>query len=229
MHDLSISVSPDPQVQQDIDSRQIKLPPKGETFRLFQVYFEYIGLFQNIIYEPYACNLIEEVYRQVVHVSATTAPRGLALILSVIALAVILQPLQGNLDVALPVLKERLRICAVYIRSSMDCLEQHRRRMDHTLEDVQAMIILQFLIAHIEAFSPRSRALLTEAVTVSHNLALHLVDWPTTKGILSQDMTDPVTQEMKRRIWWYLTATDWMVSMAEGRYLLFRMLDMALT
>ncbi|KAF4631567.1 hypothetical protein G7Y89_g6564 [Cudoniella acicularis] len=218
MHNLSISISADSQVQQYTDSRQIQLPPKWETLRLFQVYFDYIGQFQHIIYEPHFCNLIEEVYYQVVHVSTTTAPRGLALILGVIAIAIILEPLHGNLDAVIPILKERLRICAVYIRSSMDCLEQHRRRMNHTLENVQAMLILQFLINHIEAFSPRYRALLAEAIAVSHSLGLHLIDSTTTKGSLSQDGTDPVTQEMKRRVWWYLAATDWMVSMAEGPF-----------
>ncbi|KAF2474824.1 uncharacterized protein BDR25DRAFT_332154 [Lindgomyces ingoldianus] len=216
MHNLSISISTDSQVQKYTDSRQIQLPPKWEAIRLFQVYLNYIGQFQHIIYEPHFRTLIEEVYYQVAHVSTTTAPRGLALILGIIAIATILEPLQGNLDAVIPVLKERLSICAIYIRSSMDCLEQHRRRMNHSLENVQAMLILQFLINHIEAFSPRYRALLTEAIAVSHSLGLHLIDLTIAKGSLSQDGTDPVTQEMKRRVWWYLAATDWMVSMAEG-------------
>jgi hypothetical protein len=99
--------------------------------------------------------LIDEVYYKIAHVSTTTAPRGLALILGVIAIGVVLEPLQGSLDVVLPILKERLRISAVYLRGSMDCLEQHRRRMIHTLEGVQAMLVLQFLINHIEVLSPR--------------------------------------------------------------------------
>ncbi|KAF2100212.1 hypothetical protein NA57DRAFT_36177 [Rhizodiscina lignyota] len=218
MHNLYISISADSRVQQHADSHQIQLPPKWETLRLFQVYFNYIGHFQHIIYEPHSRILIEEVYYQVVHVSTTTAPRGLALILAVIAIAVMLEPLHGNLDEVLPILKERLRICAVYIRSSMDCLEQHRRRMNHTLENVQAMLILQFLISHIEAFSARSRGLLAEATTVSQSLGLHLIDSTTAKGSLSQNRTDLITREIKRRVWWYLTAMDWMISMTEGPF-----------
>ncbi|KAH6986511.1 hypothetical protein BKA56DRAFT_479753 [Ilyonectria sp. MPI-CAGE-AT-0026] len=216
MHNLSISISADSQTRQCTDSGHIQLPPKCEVLRLFRVYFDFVGQFQHIIYEPHSYDRIEEVYHQVAHVSTTTAPRGLALILGVIAIATILEPLQGSIDTVLPILKERLKICAVYIRSSMDCLEQHRRRMDHTLENVQAMLVLQFLINHIEAFSPRYRTLLTEAIAVSHRLGLHRIDSTTPKGRLSQDETDPVTQEMKRRAWWYLSATDWMVSMAEG-------------
>ncbi|KAF5005142.1 hypothetical protein FDECE_8399 [Fusarium decemcellulare] len=136
--------------------------------------------------------------------------------LSVNAIATILEPVEGDLEGVLPIIKERLKVCAVYMRSAMDCLEQHRRRMDHTLENVQAMIVLQFLINHIEAFSPRYRSLLAEAIAVSHNLGLHLLDSTTAKRRAPQDEAYSITQEIKRRVWWYLTATDWLVAMAEG-------------
>lgn len=219
VHHLAISVSTDITVQHQTDSqpRQIRLPPKHETVRLFHVYFDYIGCFQHIIHQPRSLTLINEVYNQITHGSTTTAPRGLALILSVVAIGIILEPLQGSLDEVLPILKDRLRASAVYVRASMDCLEQHRRRMSHTLEGVQAMLVLQFLINHIEALSPRCRALAAEAVAVSHSLGLHSVDLPSGRGGPFQNETDPVTLEMKRRVWWYLTATDWMVSMVDGK------------
>lgn len=116
----------------------------------------------------------------------------------------------------LPILKERLKTSAVYVRAALDCLEQHRRTMNHTLEGVQAIIVLQFLINHIEPLSPRYRALFAEAVMASHCLGLHRLDSAADGAGQSQDGMDPIAQEMKRRVWWYLTATDWMVSMVEG-------------
>ncbi|KAM0080794.1 hypothetical protein ACKRZS_007061 [Fusarium odoratissimum] len=184
--------------------------------RLFQVYFQYLGHVQNIIYEPHARILINEAYDQIVNISATTAPQGLALILSVIALATILEPVDGNLTSGIPILKQRLVLFAAYIRMAMDCLEQHRRRADHTLENVQALILLSFGIHHTETFSPRYRVLLAEAIAVSHSLGLHVVDRvPVRRGHSKVD-GDPVTQEIKRRVWWYLAATDWASSKAEG-------------
>lgn len=229
MHDLSISISANSQVQQDIDPLEIQLPPRLEALRLFKIYSASIGQFQHIIYEPHFCNLVEEVYHQVNNVSTTTAPPGLALILAIIAVAVLLEPLSGSLESVLPIIKARFRRCAIYIRSSMDCLEQHRRRMNHTFESVQAMLVLVFIINHIEALSPRYRTLLSEAVTISHNLGLHLIDSKTTKRRLPQDATDQVTQEMKRRVWWYLAAMDWVTSVAEGKSLLFGTPDALLT
>ncbi|TVY69302.1 putative transcription factor lepB [Fusarium oxysporum f. sp. cubense] len=215
-HELSISISADYKSQKVIEPRHIQLPPKWEVMRLFQVYFQYLGHVQNIIYEPHACILVDEAYDQIVNISATTAPRGLALILSVIALATILEPVDGNLTSAIPILKERLVLFAAYIRMAMDCLEQHRRRADHTLDNVQALILLSFGIHHTETFSPRYRVLLAEAIAVSHSLGLHVVDRVSVRRDHSKVDGDPVTQEIKRRVWWYLAATDWASSKAEG-------------
>ncbi|KAF5598625.1 hypothetical protein FPCIR_2922 [Fusarium pseudocircinatum] len=184
--------------------------------RLLQVYLQYLGHVQNIIYEPHAHILINDAYDQIVNISATTAPRGLALILSVIALATVLEPVEGDLTTAIPILRERLGLFAAYIRMAMDCLEQHRRRAAHTLENVQALILLSFGIHHTETFSPRYRVLLAEAIAVSHSLGLHVLDRVSVRRGHSKVDTDPVTQEMKRRVWWYLTATDWASSMAGG-------------
>ncbi|RKK30256.1 hypothetical protein BFJ66_g13096 [Fusarium oxysporum f. sp. cepae] len=215
-HELSISISADYKSQKTIEPRHIQLPPKCEVMRLFQVYFQYLGHVQNIIYEPHAGILVDEAYDQIVNISATTAPRGLPLMLSVIALATILEPVDGNLTSAIAILKERLVLFAAYIRMAMDCLEQHRRRADHTLENVQALILLSFGIHHTETFSPRYRILLAEAIAVSHSLGLHVVDRVPAKQGHSKVDGDPVTQEIKRRVWWYLVATDWASSKAEG-------------
>lgn len=206
MHKLSVHVSSN--FQEDcLDSGDIILPAKGETLSLFQVYFQYVGQFQHIIYEPHSRILVDHVYDET---DASTAPPGLALVLSVIAIATILEPIRGRLDEVLPVHKHRLKISAAYIRAAMDCLEQQRRMMNHTIESVQAMIILLFLICHIEGFSHRYRTLVAEAVVVSQSLGLHFVD----SGNADEDS---VVTEMKRRVWWYLAATDWMVSTVEGK------------
>ncbi|CCT61445.1 uncharacterized protein FFB20_13518 [Fusarium fujikuroi] len=215
-HELYISISADHKSQKTIEPRHIQLPPKWETMRLFQVYFKYLGHVQNIIYEPHARTLVNDAYDQIVNISATTAPRGLALILSVIALATILEPVDGDLATAIPILKERLGVFAAYIRMAMDCLEQHRRRADHTIENVQALILLSFGIHHTETFSPRYRVLLAEAIAVSHSLGLHVVDRVSARRGHSKVDADPITQEIKRRVWWYLVATDWASSKAEG-------------
>ncbi|KAF4493568.1 hypothetical protein FAGAP_10307 [Fusarium agapanthi] len=161
-----------------IEPRHIQLLPKWETMRLFQVYFQYLGHVQNIIYEPHARTLINEAYDQIVNLSAMTAPTSLASILSVIALATILEPVDGDLTTAIPILKERLGLFAAYIRMALDCLEQHRRRADHTLENVQALILLSFGIHHTETFSPRNiwSYILIQPNLISTNLPRHVDD-----------------------------------------------------
>ena len=195
----------------------IQLPSKDMTLQLFQTYLNYINHFQHIIFEPHTRQLIGDVYYKISHVSITTVPRGLALVCSILAISVLLGPFHGCLQSTLPTMRDRMKMCAVYIRAAMDCLEQARRRMDHTLENVQAMIILFFLINHIEAFSPRCRIILAEAITVARILSLHQIDATTSRRRPSNDEKDPIVREMKRRVWWYLVATDWMVSIAIGQ------------
>jgi alkylhydroperoxidase family enzyme len=206
----------------DLEPTQIQLPPEHEALHFSRVYFEYIGYFQNIIYRPHMLELIDGVYHRASQGPTATAPQGLALILAVIAMAVVLEPIEGSLTTVLPILKERLDISVVYIRASMDCLQQHCQRMNHSLESVQAMLVLHFLINHIETNSPRAATLLAEAVTAAQCLGLHLVDSVSRAGSLGSParVGDPLIQEMKRRVWWYLTATDWMMSLVEGESLI---------
>lgn len=194
-----------------------QLPPKEETLRLFQTYFEYIGQFQHILLESHCRDLIEDVYFNVSHVSATTAPRGAALVFSILAISVLLGPFDGSFESMLAVMRDRFTLSAVYIRAAMDCLDQARRRMDHTLENVQALIILFFLINHVESFSGRSCTLMAEAIAVARLLSLHQIDVPAGRRGQSNYENNPVVREVKRRVWWYLTATDWTSSLAGGK------------
>ncbi|KAG5763664.1 hypothetical protein H9Q72_008246 [Fusarium xylarioides] len=60
------------------------------------------------------------------------------------------------------------------------------------------------------------RVMLAEAIAVSHSLGLHVVDRVSVRPGHSKVDADPITQEIKRRVWWYLVATDWASSKAEG-------------
>ncbi len=223
MYDLCIFVSKNPLEEPSPITRNVQLPPKSETQRLINVYFNYFGQLQCFIYEPHARILIEEAYNQVTSSSQKIAPRGCALILALLAAGSLLEPLQGSLDEILPVIKQRLGRCTVYIRASMDCLEQQRRRLSHTIEDVQALLVLQFLIHHIEARSLRYRSLMAEAITIAQSLRIHLLDSRSSRDNLSLQHSNPensMRREIKRRIWWYLAATDWLVSMIESEYIL---------
>lgn len=158
------------------------------------------------------------------------APRGTALLFSILAAAVLLGPNKGDIESVRATIRDRLKRSAVYIRAAMDCLEQARRRMDHHFEHVQALVILFFIINHIEAFSPRFRTLMAEAFAVARILSLHQIDAPTSKRGSNAAGDDSITREIKRRVWWYLVATDWLTALAAGAFLfLHTMQDYILT
>jgi hypothetical protein len=196
----------------------MELPPKEEMIRLFNVYLNYVHHFQRIIFEPHTRSLIDEVYQHAAVQSNKTAPNGLALLFSIMAVSSLLEPSssQGPDDPAADV-RTKLNIAAHYLRAGMDTLELARRSMTHTLENVQALIILSFLIHHVEAFSARSRILAAEAIATARILGFHRIDATANKR--SQiDELNPIVKEIKRRVWWYLAATDWITALAGGKW-----------
>jgi hypothetical protein len=199
-------------------SLSVQLPPKVETLRYLQIYLDYVGPFQRILFEPHTRKLIDDVYEQAAQHQLLKIPNGSTLIFSILSISVLLEPLRGNLDSNIRIMRERLKICAIYIRATMDCLENARRRMDHTFEDLQAMVILIFLISHIEALSARYRMLIAETIAVARILNLHQLDSRRARKTQYSEDMDPIVHEMKRRVWWYLVATDWMVTLAGGEY-----------
>ena len=75
-----------------------------------------------------------------------------------------------------------------------------------SLEDVQARTILSYLIYNTEGLSARSRFLHGGTLAAARDIGLHLVDSPR-----SEQVGDAPTREIKRRLWWHLASTDWLV------------------
>jgi hypothetical protein len=124
----------------------------------------------------------------------------------------------------------------------LEVLELSRRSSVRRLADVQAGIILMFLLFHGEGFSTRTRCLFVSNIAMARDLCLHKLDAPTTHTIgsdlvgfshkrdnlqaeiklLCPYRRSPDTPshersiletEIKRRVWWHIVATDWLMSM----------------
>ncbi|KAK4149953.1 hypothetical protein C8A00DRAFT_18443, partial [Chaetomidium leptoderma] len=80
-----------------------------------------------------------------------------------------------------------------------------------TLEGVQAWTLMSFMVQNVEGCSSRSRILHNRALTAARELLIYLVDSPR-----SDRSEDRVTRELKRRIWWHIAATDWLLGFMGG-------------
>lgn len=97
-----------------------------------------------------------------------------------------------------------------WVKTTLDVLEYSRRTRSDSLEDIQAMVIVSFVICNIVGITSQVRYIFSMAISVARQLSLHRIDHPDNTGL---DVPDPssIRAEMGRRVWWYLVATDWYV------------------
>ena len=99
----------------------------------------------------------------------------------------------------------------VWRMSALVSLEEAQRAESRSLEGAQAYAILAYLAYNIDGPSTRFYRLHTCSVTACRELGIHLVDKP------GRESTDgAATREVKRRLWWHVTATDWMLGLNGG-------------
>ncbi|KAK3946109.1 hypothetical protein QBC46DRAFT_275788 [Diplogelasinospora grovesii] len=116
--------------------------------------------------------------------------------------------------------KEAAEACLTWRQSALDTLaELHGGAPPGTggrLEEAQARAIIAYLIYNVEGQSARFRFLHSCSVAVCREMAIHLVDSPGLSGSDNVQEDDQATKEIKRRLWWHITATDWMLGLNGG-------------
>lgn len=95
-----------------------------------------------------------------------------------------------------------------WMKVALEVLDYSRRMNFDSLEDVQGMIIVSFVIFNLMGLGSQARYLASTAIAVAKQLCLHRIDHPHNSNL---DVPSPtsVRAEMGRRVWWYLVATDW--------------------
>ncbi|KAJ5555319.1 hypothetical protein N7461_003789 [Penicillium sp. DV-2018c] len=104
---------------------------------------------------------------------------------------------------------------SIWSIAALDLLEYSRRTTFASVEHLQATIIISYVIYNSQGFSPMFRSLHSNMITMAWELSLHKTDSPQMKG-----QTDPqpsrIEAEVKRRIWWHIASTDWLLAFTPG-------------
>ncbi|KAH0835327.1 putative Zn(II)2Cys6 transcription factor [Fonsecaea pedrosoi] len=187
------------------------LPPRAEASLLLDHYFQHIDDLQHVVHVPTVRNMMQNLYANLEQ-GLPILPSELALLLSILAsssnLAMYflgdIEPSFSASDVA--------QASSLWINTTLEVIESSRRTTPSQLEDVQAAIILGFLLFHSEGFSTRARHLFAGAVIMARDLSLHKTDAPGSAG--SQRAV--LETEIKRRVWWHVVATDWFLGLSGG-------------
>ncbi|KAI1135480.1 hypothetical protein F5Y05DRAFT_421424 [Hypoxylon sp. FL0543] len=102
-------------------------------------------------------------------------------------------------------------------KGALDVLDHSRRKTSGTLEDVQAYILMSFVLFHLDGFSTRGRLLLTTAASIASGLRLHRLD-AEGESPSSDEGGVPISidLEVKRRVFWHIMSEDWLHSTISG-------------
>ncbi|KAK1460760.1 hypothetical protein CMEL01_15057 [Colletotrichum melonis] len=108
-------------------------------------------------------------------------------------------------------LEEATHTAIAWFRSSLNILEKSHANTWVCLEEVQARSILAYLVYNMEGCSARFRFLHGCSLSSAREMSLHLIDSPG-----SEQRDEEAAKEIKRRVWWHITATDWMLGLMGG-------------
>ena len=95
----------------------------------------------------------------------------------------------------------------LWIKATEDVLDISHRTTCLSIEGIQGIIIASFVLLNMEGFSRRCKSLFSMAFLLARELGLHRLDHPSNAKLANSAQT-----EIGRRVWWYLVASDWFVS-----------------
>lgn len=98
-----------------------------------------------------------------------------------------------------------------WAEAAFEALEYSRRADCESIEDIQAMLILLFVVFNLIGIRAQARHLLSTAISAARELCLHRIDHQHNSGFVNTLPPDSVRAEIGRRVWWYLVSTDWYV------------------
>lgn len=198
----------------------IWLPPRVEAEHLVERYLEGVSYIHHVVHPPRLRGAVVKLYNELDNEGQADLGTG-ALLLSLLAsVTYLLGPEECDID-QLPTVAEGAEASEEFIswiRITLDVLEHSQRSNLGSIESLQAMIIVSFLIGNIEGASQRFRSMTAAALILARELGLHRIDrgknhWTTESG--THGMVDA---EVGRRLWWYLAATDWYEDLLTVRF-----------
>ncbi|KAL2180544.1 uncharacterized protein P884DRAFT_192252 [Thermothelomyces heterothallicus CBS 202.75] len=200
-----------------LETGVIWIMSRSAAANLLQDYLDHVYPLQPIIHGPTTRKLLGDFYDGLAR-RDRLAPHTAAFLLALAAVsAYFWQPDIGRHNYFAAV-KEAVDASFIWRDWASDILVNTAQEPGtSTFEGVQAWALLSFLVQTAEGASHRFRFLHNCSLAAARELSLHLVDSPT-KADPSNRAGDenPINCELKRRIWWHIAVTDWLLGFAGG-------------
>jgi len=149
-------------------------PPYRVAVLLFQCYETYVDHISRILHVPTLRALIKTFYLRL-NQGNSASPGQAALLLAIFALAsVFYHPFEHSEVVSQE--QDALSLAKAMAKGALDALDYSRRTTSGTLEDIQAYILMSYVIFHLDGFAATGRFLAATAAAIAKDLGLHRLD-----------------------------------------------------
>ncbi|RFU82088.1 fungal transcriptional regulatory protein [Trichoderma arundinaceum] len=101
---------------------------------------------------------------------------------------------------------------AGWLATALDAIHHAHRAAHASMACIQGIVVVFFMLCSLEGISARARLLHAQAVAMAREIGLHSIDSPNTNSQSNPIKDSTIQAEVGRRIWWYLTDSDWMLS-----------------
>ncbi|KAI0871900.1 hypothetical protein GGS24DRAFT_491899 [Hypoxylon argillaceum] len=184
---------------------------REEALRLLRDFYENPYHLLPIIYEPSARSLINTFYAQLEQ-GHEGDPTAAALILSIASTSASFFHDRDITHTMFASTEEATQASVVWRETALAILDDSRFPINGTLESCQARAILAYAVCNVEGCSARYRFLHSCSIAIARDMSLHLID-----STATTDKSDDIaTREIKRRLWWHLASTDWLLGLVGG-------------
>ncbi|KAL2415430.1 putative transcription factor lepB [Exophiala dermatitidis] len=204
------------------ESRYYFLPPRDEAIVFMDFYASNVSDLQHVIYIPRARAIMDSLYQNLEQ-GLSVAHSDAALMLSIFSSSAAI--LASEVDELQYIFKnvDPNQAAMFWADCAIELVDFSRRTGSPGLEDIQTSIIVGFLLYHMEGFTGRCRFLFVGAIGIARDMGMHRLDAPTSQPPQAWDSAVALEMEIKRRVWWHVVATDWLISLnggpQEGTYL----------
>ncbi|KAI0480866.1 hypothetical protein GGR56DRAFT_688212 [Xylariaceae sp. FL0804] len=185
---------------------------REEALLLLRDYVEDPYHLMPIVHGPHARSMVSNFYDQLEQ-GHQVDPAYAALILGISATSASFFNVTSSRHHMFTSAEHAAHASATWAQSALNILDEvSHSRTFNKLEQSQAWAIMAYVIFNVEGCSARFRFLHSCSLSVARDMALHLVDSPAAPG----NHDDMATKEIKRRVWWHLASTDWLLSLMGG-------------
>jgi hypothetical protein len=178
------------------------LPPKDEGAWMLESYAEHVAFLHHVVHVPSVQGIMDDLYHQL-SLGFNPKPNHAALLLSIFAsTAYMLSSRASGLH---SMNQQDATNCAfVWSKAALNLFEHSSRSTQGSIEDIQAAIILSFVVFNFEGYTVRFRQLSSRALTMARDISLHRID-----ADANRCHERPIELEIKRRVWYHIVSTDW--------------------